>query len=449
MSAPNRVVRLVIYCSAFFSTSLMISGTALSATLTQDAETLMTEQRYAEAASEYAKRVEKSPKDVKLRLRYAEALAYSRQWPQAIEQYKAVLQQDPKNSEAKRSLGSVYRWSGDIDNSIEYYNAALKQNPKDISAQLGLAATYRLDHDFKRTDEIYAQAEQQAPEDSSIKRNMYNFKRDKNPRVHGYFEQGLTSTTIYGGVTVPFLSREEIGYEYQDEIRTDIYTRSDHKVGYRHYFGFNHDFEFRYRASTFDYDNPVTAFAAIDTFDEFRIRYTFTVQHNNVVRIRYTWRPTSLKNSGDHFDSRKLEAEVRTFWNARLNTTLGGGWLRDLPEDASRASDLKNNALVNLGIEYLPDNDWGFSARYITNPDLDNSTNSTQILQVDYRINGPYSLLARYKVDDYKTSGDEISYFAGLRFVPNHHLWSELGMKYATRDGKDGTYPFLSLVWRL
>jgi hypothetical protein len=425
-----------------------MGGFATATTVSKDADTLMKERRFADAAIEFAKQVEKSPKDVKLRLRYAEALSYSRQWPEAIEQYQTVLELDPKNSEAKRSLGGLYRWSGDIDHSIQSYNAALEQNPKDVSAQLGLAATYRLDHDFKLATETYAQAEKQAPQDANIKQDVYNFKRDKNPRAYGYYEKGLTSTSIWGGVAVPFLSREEVGYEYQDEIRTDIYTRSDHKVGYRHYFGYNHDFEFRYRASTFNYDNPVSAFAAIDTFDEYRFAYLVPVTVNHAIRARYTFRPTTLKTTGSTFDSHKVEAELRSTWTPRFNTVLGTGWLRDLPEDAVNTSQLTENSLVVAKLEGTVGSDTQLSASYITNPDLDNSIDRTFILQAGQGINADFSWLARYKIDDYKIGDDESSLYGGLRYIPNAHLWSEFGLKYAD-DGTDtGIYPLASVVWK-
>ena len=277
---------------------------------------------------------------------------------------------------------------------------------------------------------------------------MYNFKRDKNPRVHGYFEQGLTSTTIYGGITVPFLSREEVGYEYQDEIRTDIYTRSDNKVGYRHYFGFNHDFEFRYRASKFEYDVPVTAFAAIDTFDEYRFAYLVPVTVKHAIRARYTFRPTTLKTTGSTFDSHKIEAELRSTWTPRFNSVLGTGWLRDLPEDAVNTSQLTENNLIIAKLEGTVGEDTQLSASYITNPDLDNSIDQTLIMQVSQGINADFSWLARYKIDDYKVADDESSLYGGLRYIPNAHLWSEFGLKYAD-DGTDtGIYPLVSVVWK-
>lgn len=443
------VLKRVLCITGIFGT-VLLSGTALAATSTvsKDAETLMKEQRFAEAANQFAKLVEQSPKDVKLRLRYAEALAYSRQWPQAVSEYQRVLELDPNNSEAKRSMGGVYRWLGNIDKSVESYEAALQQNPKDISAQLGLASTYRLDHDFKRADEVYAQVEKQAPEDKAIKSDIYDFKRDKNLRLYGYYEGALTSTSIWGGVTLPFMSREEVEYEYQDEIRTDIYTRSDHKIAYRHFFGYNHDFEFRYRASSFAYDVPVSAFAAIDTFDEYRFAYLFPVAVNHAIRARYTYRPTTLKTTGSTFDSHKLEADLRSMWTPRFNTVLGTGWLRDLPEDATSTSQLTENNLVTVKVEGTVARDTQLSASYITNPDLDNSIDRTLIFQANQGINADFSFLVRYKIDDYKIGDDESSLYGGLRYIPNAHLWSEFGLKYAD-DGTDtGFYPLASVVWK-
>jgi len=420
----------------------------------QEAVRMTREGDFAQAAAAYRALLAQKPQSVPLRLALADALAKDLQWDSAIEEYEAVLRISPNNVEALRGIGKIRRWQGHIEQSKQAYLQAQSLARGDPEPVLGLAAVQALDHNFAEARQLYGEAAEKWPQDGDVRQALYDFVRQTNPRVYLFYEGDLSFTTKQAGLAAPFLSREEIGVDYQKEesfqsdTRDRTYVRTDHKLLYTHFFGFNHAVDASVRQSRYTYDQPVTAFSAIDRFDEYRVRYTVPIVPEQIVAVRYTARPTTLKTSGQDFLSHKIEAEITSQWTPRFQTLLGTGWLRDLDANATSTSDMRNNALAKAGFQAVLSSRWQISAKYITNPDLDNTVNNTRLLQADYNYSDVYSALARVRYDDYKQGADQTAYYVGVRIVPNSHLWSEVGAKYVKRGSNNGTYPLVSLVWR-
>lgn len=419
-----------------------------------DATRMTREGDFAQAAAAYRALLTQNPQSVLLRLALADALAKDLQWDSAIAEYETVLSTSPNNVEALRGIGKVRRWQGHVEQSKQAYLQAQALARDDPEPVLGLAAVQVLDHNFVEARQLYDQAAKKWPQDGDVRQAVYNFARQTNPRVYLFYEDDLSFTTKQAGLAAPFLSREEIGMEYQQEqsflseTRTRTYVRTDHKLLYAHFLGFNHAVDASIRQSHYAYDLPVTAFAAIDHFDEYRVRYTVPIVPEQIVAVRYTARPTTLLTSGQDFVAHKIEGEITSRWTPRFQTLLGTGWLRDLDADATSTSNMSTNTLVKAGLQAILSSRWQISGKYITNPDLDNTVNSTRLLQADYSYTDIYSALARVRNDDYKRGADQITYYLGVRIAPNSHLWSEVGAKYVKRGSNNGTYPLVSLVWR-
>lgn len=328
--------------------------------------------------------------------------------------------------------------------------------PRDHVPLLGLAATYAADHDFARARQLYEDAASLKAGDPGVEQERYAFRRQVNPRVNAYFEDDLSFQTRIAGVTVPFLAREEIGYERQQELRflsstgERTFTRDDNRVAYTHFFGFDHTLEASLRSSSFAYEPAAAAaatFTTIDSFNEVRLRYARPFTPEQVAAVRYTARPTKLF-FGETFTSHKLEAEAQSQWTPRVRTTAGTGWLRDLKETATTTSDTTNEVLLNLGAQIKLTDRADVSFRYITNPDLDSSISSTTLIQGGYSFSGTWSGIARVRLDDYKAPPDQSSLYAGVRFTPGSHLWTEFGVKYVERGPSDGLFGLASVVYR-
>jgi tetratricopeptide (TPR) repeat protein len=411
--------------------------------------------QFAEAAEAYTTLVQKNPRSIPLRMELADALAKDRQWDRAVTEYEGVLKLQPKNAEALRGIGTVRRWQGHIGEARRAYEQALKLEPSNAEGQLGLAATSALDHDFAAAQSQYDQAETKWPKDRGAQQAAYDFRRLRNPRLYLFWENDLSFETRQLGAIAPFAGREEIGAEVQEELRfapdlsrIKTYTRTDKKILYTHFFGLNHMLDFSARASEYEYHAPTSAleYASIDTYEEYRARYTVPFAPEQVFAVRYTLRPTTLKLSQDSFTAHKLEAELSSRWVPRVSTLLGTGWLRDLDSNATNTSQLTNNTLVKLGAQWDPTNQLSIGAKYITNPDLDNTINATTIAEGSYSLTDTWSVLGRYRADDYKRGSDQTSLYAGARYVPNRHWWSEFGLKHAERGDASGNYGLVSIV---
>lgn len=430
------------------ATLLLVPNLTAAAPI-DDARNLERQLRFGEAAAIYQSLVAKKPESIRLRLELADMLAKDRQWDAAVAQYRLVLKQDPGNVEAQRNLAQVLRWSGQIEEAIATYLEAIKRNPDSVDSMLGLAKSYELDHDFGSAQKILDQANGKWPKDKSVNKARYDFARQRNPRLMLFYEDDLSFRSTELGVYLPFSSREEVGVEYQTEERPGIYTRTDQKVLYKHYFGSDHSIDARYRSSSFSYTG-MSVFASIGSFQEYRVRYIYPWRPNQVMAVRYTMRPTTLVG-GETFTSHKVEAELRSRWSGKTETTVGTGWLNDLNEAESIAiSDvvMATNTLVKLGFQYHVNHRLSLGGKYITNPDLDNTVNATVLLEAGYSLSGSYSSLYRFRNDDYKTGNDSSSLYAGLRYSPGSHLWSEGGIKYVTRGASSGFYPLVSLVYK-
>lgn len=435
------------------ATLLIALGAPAVAATEQDAARLMQRGDFAEAAQAYAALVQQNPKSLRLRLDLADALAKDRQWQQAIAEYQAVLKLAPNNAEALLGLATVHRWRGHLPEARQTYGQARTLAPNDPAATLGLAAVAALDHDQRGASAFYDHAERRWPGNDEVRQAAYDFRRQVNPRVYLYYEDDLSFRTEIGGLSVPLLAREELGAEYQKETRfayltgVETYARSDAKLLYTHFFGLNHALDFSARQSEYTYPVLPTAFAAIDRFQEYRLRYSMPIVPKQVVAVRYTARPTTLLNRQD-FVAHKIEAELVSQWLPRIQTTVGAGWLRDLDENAVTISDMTSQALLKLGFQYDITNRLDVSGRFITNPDLDSSVNSTTIVQAGYSFTGSFGLLVRGRFDDYKSGDDQNSVYAALRYTPFSHLWSEVGVKHVQRGSESGFYPLVSAVWR-
>ncbi len=445
--------------SPWILATLLISLIAPAVAATeQDAARRMQRGEFAEAAQAYAALVQQNPNSLRLRLELADALAKDRQWEQAIAAYQAVLKLAPNNTEAQLGLGTVHRWRGHLPAARRAYDQARTLAPNDPAGTLGLAAVATLDHEYRGAQAFYDQAERRWPEQGEVQQAAYDFRRQAHASLHLYYEDDLSFRTESGGVTLPLFAREELAAEYQKETRfqyltgTESYNRTDKKIRYTHFFGLNHTLDVDMRASEYEYPSPPTplppAFsAAIDTFQEYRVRYTLPVTPEQRIVVRYSARPTTLLNTLEKFTAHKIEADLVSQWLPRLQTLIGTGWLRDLDSNALNVDDLSNEALLKLGFQYDLTNRLDISARFITNPDLDSSVNSTTLVQAGYNFTGSLALLVRGRFDDYKTGDDQNAAYAAVRFTPNSHLWSEAGVKYVQRGSESGFYPLVSAVW--
>ncbi|MGB5082747.1 MAG: tetratricopeptide repeat protein [Burkholderiales bacterium] len=444
-------------CSLLLLVLLPIAPPAQAAT-EQEAAGLARERRFADAAEVYRELVAQNPGAVRLRLAFADALSNDRRWSEAIAEYENVLRLDPRNLEALGSIGSLRRWQGHIDESKQAFERMRATAPRDSAPALGLAATYAADHDFTRAQALYDEAAGLKPGDPVVERERYDFRRQANPRLNVYFEDDLSFQTRIAGVAVPFLAREEIAYERQQELRflsatgERTFTRNDNRVAYTHFFGVNNTLEASLRSSSFSYEpaatpTPGVFTTTIDSFNEIRVRYAHPITPEQVAAVRYTARPTTLFG-GETFTSHKIEAEAQSQWTPRLRTTVGTGWLRDLKGTAIAVSDTANEVLLNLGAQITLTDRADVSARYITNPDLDSSISSTTLLQGGYSFSGTWSGIVRLRFDDYKAPPDQSSFYAGVRFTPSSHLWTEFGVKYVERGPSDGLFGLASVVYR-
>ena len=428
-----------------------------SADTEDDAADAVRRGDFAAAASAYEQLVAANPTSVSLRLGLADALAKDRQWERAIGEYEAVLKRHPKNAEALLGISTVHRWQGNLDAARRSYEQARLAAPQESGAVLGLASTYALDHDFSSAEKYYEQAEKLWPGDSSVQQAAYDFRRQRNPRLYLFWESDLSFEAHQAGDILPFGAREEIGAEYQDETsvapqfdRAKIYTRRDHKLFYTHYFGRNNMLDFSARASAYEYHVPDSSlgYSSIDTYQEYRVRYTMPLTQDQVFSVRYTIRPTVLRLTQDSFNAHKVETELNSRWNPSFATLLGIGWLRDLDSSATSTSELTNRSLLKVGVQWDVSGRLTLGAKYITNPDLDNSMNATAIAEAAYSLNETWSVLGRYRTDDYKTGPDQSGYYLAVRFVPNSNWWSEFGLKYAERGSASGNYGLASVSYR-
>lgn len=437
-------------------TLLAASLSAYADVSQQEAARLAREGHFKEAVEMYRTLLSKNPTSIGLRMDLADNLARDRQWEAAIAEYEAILRRQPNNAEALRGLATVRRWQGHVAEAKQAYQRARAADANSVDAKLGLAATYELDHDFTAARQHYDEAQKKWPADAAVQRAADDFRHRTNPRVYLFYEDDLSFRTEQLGLMVPAGGRDELGVEGQRETRflyltgDKTYERDDLKFLYTHFFGLNHTLDASAKRSAYHYEVPVppggTFSSAIDTYEEYRIRYTHPITPEQVTALRYTARPTTLVY-GQSFLSHKVEVELRSAWTPRWRTLLGTGWLRDLAESPTSETDLQNYTLVKLGFEVDPTNELTLGARYVTNPDLDNTVDSMVIAEASYSIGGPFSALLRYRADDYKLGDDQSSLYAGLRYVPNAQLWSEFGLKYVERGPADGYYPLVSLVY--
>lgn len=369
-------------------------------------------------------------------------------WDEAIASYRTALDRNENDAESWRGLGRVLRWQGRLLESRQAYQRAVALEPDDVEASLGIAASYRYDRDYGRARGAYDAVLKKWPTDADARQEEFQFTRDANPRLHVFYEDDLSFRAHQIGVGIPFGAREEVYFERGEEERPNAYVRTDLKGAYQHHFGVNHVAEFSIREADYEYPRAITDFAAIDDFVEYRLRYSRPVRPEHVATVRYTYRPTTLQVSGDEFVSHKLEADVRSQWTPRLAVTLGTGVLRDLDGSAQNVSDQRTTALVRAAVDYALTIRTQLSAGYITNPDLDNTIDSTRLLAVSYQWTEAWSSLLRYRFDDYKEGADQEAWYAGARFAPGGHLWAEAGIKTASRGDRNGTYPLVSVIYR-
>lgn len=370
------------------------------------------------------------------------------QWDMALQVYREELVKNENNADAWRGIGRIRRWQGHLDESRQAYKKAAALEPDNANAALGIASTYFLDHDFEQAADRYASAQQRWPNDDEVRQAAYEFAREKNPRIYTRFERDLTFRTETYGAGLPLLSREDIQVEHVEAESLGQYIRKDQKVTYTHYFGLNNFLEFRYRKSNYDYFSPVTDFSAIDSFDEYRLRYTYPFTPEQVGSVIYTYRPTTLKTTQQSYDSTKVELELRSQWSPRFATIFGVGQLRELNGNPSTTDDLRNTTLEKIGVEYMLTQKAQVAATYITNPDLDNSIKSKSLFLLSYQWRDNLSSLLRYRYDDYKQGGNQRIYSLALRYTPDPHLWIEVGILTAARDGRSGTYPQATLIYK-
>lgn len=455
MILPRNSSRTVLACAL-----LAAAASAWGAT-EEEAVRFARQRRFDEAAAAYRALVAQNPATVRLRIELADALAKARRWDQAIREYEGALKLSPGNAEAWTGIGTVRRWQGHIEESERAYEKARAAAPRDPAAALGLAGTYTLDHDFTKAQQVYHEAAGTWPKDRNVEQARYDFARQVNPRVYAYFEDDLSFQDRIGGLALPFGAREELAYEHQQELRflsetgSKTFTRTDNRLIYTHTFGYQQTLEASVKHSTFAYEplavptsTAIPPFStSIDSFDEYRVRYAQPFTPEQVGSVRATLRPTTLF-FGQKFVSEKLEADVQSQWNPRLQTSFGTGVLHDLKDSAASESDLSYQVLWRVGAQYVISDRADVSFRYITNPDLDSSIYATTLVQAGYSFSGTYSGIARLRFDDYKQVDNQTSIYAGVRITPNSHLWSEFGLKYAARGPRDGLFGLASLIWR-
>jgi Flp pilus assembly protein TadD len=422
-----------------------------------DAAEAVRRNDFSTAVYAYEQLVAENPTSVALRLELANALEKDRQWERAVSEYKKVLKRQPQNTQALLGIGTVRRWQGNIDEARRTYERVRAAAPQEPSGLLGLASTYALDHDYANAEASYAQAEKLWPGDSGVQQAAYDFRRQRNPRLYLFWESDLSFEARQGGVILPFGAREEIGAEYQDETSlapqlgdSRIYTRRDRKLFYTHYFRRNNMLDVSARTSAYQYHiaDSSLGYSSIDTYEEYRARYTMPLTQEQVFSVRYTIRPTVLKLSQDRFNAHKLETELNSRWHPSFSTLLGIGWLRDLGSNASTASQLTDRSLAKAGFQWDASSRLSLGAKYITNPDLDNSMNSTSIFEGAYSLSDVWSVLGRHRTDDYKSGSDQTAYYLAVRFVPNSNWWSEVGLKYVERGSASGNYGLASVSYR-
>lgn len=419
----------------------------------QEAIQLKQQQRFDESAAVFETLARENPQSPGLRLQFADALARARQWQRALDEYQTALRLAPGNAEALQGIGTVNRWRGHLPEARSAYAQARDAAPNDPTGTLGLAATEALDHDFRTAQSLYDEAARRWPQDGEVRQAHYDFARQRNPRVYVYYEDDLSFELRNGGVAVPLATREELGAEYQKETRlyyltgTETYSRTDNRLLYTHFFGFNHTLELQARFSEYDYPATPTVFSAIDRFQEYRLRYAVPIVPEQVVAFRYTVRPTALVN-GQDFVAHKLEAELASQWLPRFQTVIGTGWLHDLDSAATSRSDMTDQTLLKLSMQYDFSHRLALTARYITNPELDSSVDSATAVQLAYGVTERLTLMAREHYDDYRFGDSQVTTYVALRYVPTAHLWTEAGVKYVKRGTEDGFYPLASLVWR-
>ena len=427
------------------------------ASLEHDAEAAAKKSDFAAEAHAYEQLVFSMPKSVEFRLKLADALRNDRRWEQAIAEYEEVLNLQPDNAEAVIGIGTVRRWQGRVVEAEDAYKKASVIAPDNPAGLLGLGQTYVMDHDYASADNVYGQAVSLWPENDAVRQSDNDYRRQRNPMLYLFWESDLSFSTQNGGAIIPFGGREEFGFEYQKEVsfapelgHAEIYSRSDKKLLYKHYFGLNHWLDFSARSSEYHFNVPDTAleYSSIDTYDEYRVRYTVPITYDQVVSVRYTARPTVLKLSRDRFVAHKVELELRSRWSPRFSSLIGGGWLRDLDSNATSVSRLTDRSLVKMGFQWDVSNKWSLGGKYITNPDLDNTMDATIIGEASYSLTDSWSAIGRYRVDEYKNNSNQYGYYLAARYVPDHHWWSEFGIKYAERGSASGNYGLVSITYR-
>ena len=369
-------------------------------------------------------------------------------WNQAIQTYRDELAKNDKNADAWRGIGRILRFEGHLEESRQAYEKAAALEPDDPNAALGIANTYRLNHDFDQAKIDYAAAQQHWPKDDEVKQAVYDFARDTNPRIFGSYERDLAFRTTTYGAGTPLFSREDIQFEHVNDESLGVYVRKDEKATYTHYFALNNFLEFRYRRSNYSYMIPTTDFSAVDWFDEYRIRYSYPITPEQVGSLTFTYRPTTLKTTQQTYNSTKLEMELHSQWTPRFATLVGAGALRDLNDNPITTSDLRTTSLVKAGVEYMLTQKMQVAATYITNPDLDNSIHSKSLLFLNYQWRDDLSTILRYRYDDYKSGINQRIASLLFRYTPNSHIFSEFGILTASRGGRSGVYPELTLVYK-
>ena len=88
------------------------------------------EGRYDEAARQYARLVEESPKDGALRASYAGALGALGNYDAAIEQLTKAIELEPLNVEAYHNRAVIHERRGERDAAVADYQTAIKYSPQ-------------------------------------------------------------------------------------------------------------------------------------------------------------------------------------------------------------------------------------------------------------------------------------------------------------------------------
>jgi tetratricopeptide (TPR) repeat protein len=87
------------------------------------------QQRYDEAAAQFARVVAADPEDLKARLNWAAALSASNKTAEAIVQCQNVLTRDPANAEAYYQWGAALARMGRHQEAVEKFDQALALKP--------------------------------------------------------------------------------------------------------------------------------------------------------------------------------------------------------------------------------------------------------------------------------------------------------------------------------